>query len=179
MSQPKFLFTPPTVHETAWIAPGAIVLGDVTLCEQASVFYGAVIRGDINEIVIGPRSNVQDGAVVHLSRQHGCYVGSDVTVGHKAILHACRIEDEVLVGMGAIIMDGACIGPRCIIGAGALVTAGKVIPEGSLVMGSPGKIVRALTAEEQADIKNWANNYVKLLPYYKAGNLPYAAPPLA
>ncbi len=178
MSAPTFLFTPPRIHPSAWVAPGAIVLGDVTMHEDSSVFYGAVVRGDINEIVIGPRSNVQDGAVLHLSRKYGCYLGTSVTVGHKAILHACRISDEVLVGMGAIVMDGVEIGPRCIIGAGALVTAGKVIPEGSLVLGNPGKIVRTLSLEEQADLAHWADNYVKLLPYYRAGNLPYAVPPV-
>jgi gamma-carbonic anhydrase len=179
MTEPTFLFTPPKVALSAWIAPGAVVVGDVTLHEESSVFYGAVLRGDINEIVIGPRSNVQDGAVVHLSRKFGCYVGSDVTVGHKAILHACRVQDEVLVGMGAIIMDGTEIGPQCIIGAGTVIPSGKIIPEGSLVVGNPGRVVRSLSLEERQGIKQWATNYVKLLPFYKQGNLPYAASPSA
>jgi gamma-carbonic anhydrase len=171
---PHFLTTTPTVHGTCWIAPGATVLGSVTLHEHASVWYQCVVRADINEIIIGPRSNIQDGSVIHLSRQYGCYVGCDVTVGHKAILHACKLDDEILVGMGAIIMDGVEIGPRCIIGAGSLITAGKKIPAGSLVYGNPAKVVRQLNLDEQTEIKGWATNYVELLPYYKNQSLPYA-----
>lgn len=166
---PSHLLKTPSVHATAWVAPTAAVLGDVTLAENVSVFYSAVIRGDINEIRIGPGSNIQDGCVLHLSRQHGCYVGSYVTVGHKAVLHACTIGDECLIGMGAIILDGAEIGSHCIIGAGSLVTGNKKIPSGSLVMGSPAKVVRQLTQEEQAGIKAWAESYVGLLPHYRAG----------
>lgn len=166
---PSHMLVQPVVHPSSWVAPGAVVLGNVTLHEEVSVLYGAVIRGDIKEIVIGARSNIQDGCVVHLSRSHGCYIGENVTVGHKAILHACKIGDEVLIGMGAIILDGAEIGDRCIIGAGSLVTGNKKIPPGSLVMGSPAKIVRELTEEEQAGIKAWADSYAGLLPHYKAG----------
>jgi carbonic anhydrase/acetyltransferase-like protein (isoleucine patch superfamily) len=166
---PAFLSTPPTIHETAWVAPGASIIGDVTIAEHASVWYQSVLRGDINRIVIGPRSNVQDGSVVHLSRDYGCYVGQSVTVGHKAVLHACTIDDEVLVGMGAIILDGAVVGARSIIGAGALITGGKIIPPGSLVLGSPAKVVRSLTLEEQAGLKKWADNYVDLIPAYRTG----------
>jgi carbonic anhydrase/acetyltransferase-like protein (isoleucine patch superfamily) len=166
---PSHLLQSPFVHPTAWVAPTAAVLGNVTLAENVSVFYSAVIRGDINEIRIGPGSNIQDGCVLHLSRQHGCYVGSYVTVGHKAVLHACTIGDECLIGMGAIILDGAEIGARSIIGAGSLVTSNKKIPPGSLVMGSPAKVVRQLSDEEQAGIKAWADSYVGLLPHYRAG----------
>src|SRR5437660_7646558 len=108
----------PTIHPSAWVVPAATVIGDVTLEKESSVWYQAVLRGDINRIVIGPRSNVQDGSVVHLADDYGVYVGELVTVGHKAILHACTLADEVLVGMGAIILDGAEIGARCITGAG-------------------------------------------------------------
>ena len=157
----------PTIHPTAFVAPGAAVIGDVTLAEESSVWFQTVLRGDINRIVIGPRSNVQDGAVVHLADDLGTTVGELVTVGHKAILHACTIADEVLVGMGAIILDGAEIGARSIIGAGALVTGGKKIPPGSLVLGSPGKVVRTLSTEEQAGIRLWADKYVALSRAYR------------
>jgi len=156
----RFLDRLPTVHPSVWIAPTATVIGDVTLGEEASVWYGAVLRGDINRIVIGPRSNVQDGAVIHLADDFPTLVGELVTVGHKAILHACTVADEVLIGMGAIVLDGAEIGARSIIGAGALVTGGKVIPPGSLVLGSPAKVVRTLSLDEQAAIRTWADKYV-------------------
>ena len=157
----------PTIHPTAFVAPGADIIGDVTLAEESSVWFQTVLRGDINRIVIGPRSNVQDGAVVHLADDLGTFVGELVTVGHKAILHACTIADEVLVGMGAIILDGAEIGARSIIGAGALVTGGKKIPPGSLVLGSPAKVVRTLSPEEQAGIRVWAEKYVALSRAYR------------
>ena len=158
----------PTIHPTAFVAPGAALIGAVTLAEESSVWFQTVLRGDINRIVIGPRSNVQDGAVVHLADDLGTFVGELVTVGHKAILHACTIADEVLVGMGAIILDGAEIGARSIIGAGALVTGGKKIPPGSLVLGSPAKVVRTLSPEEQAGIRVWAEKYVALARAYRA-----------
>lgn len=145
------------------------MVGHVKIEEEASVWYQSVLRGDINEIVIGPRSNVQDGAVIHLADDFGTYVGELVTVGHKAILHACTVQDEVLIGMGAIVLDGAEIGARSIIGAGALVTGGKKIPPGSLVLGSPAKVVRTLSLDEQAGIKLWAEKYVALSRAYLAG----------
>jgi len=164
----RHLQRPSSIHSTAWIAPNATVLGDVTLGEECSVWYGTVLRGDINRIVIGPRSNIQDNSVIHLADDLPTIVGELVTVGHKAILHACTVQDEVLVGMGAIILDGAEIGARSIIGAGALVTGGKKIPPGSLVLGSPAKVVRTLSAEEQADIRTWAEKYVALSRSYLA-----------
>jgi carbonic anhydrase/acetyltransferase-like protein (isoleucine patch superfamily) len=163
----RHLDAKPQIHPAAFVAPGADVIGDVTLAEESSVWFQTVLRGDINCIVIGPRSNVQDGAVVHLADDYGVYVGELVTVGHKAILHACTIADEVLIGMGAIVLDGAEIGARSIIGAGALVTGGKKIPAGSLVLGSPAKVVRALSLAEQADIKGWAEKYVALSRAYR------------
>lgn len=143
------------------------MIGDVTLAEESSVWPAAVLRADLNRIVIGPRSNVQDGAVVHLADEFGTFVDELVTVGHNAILHACEIRAEVLIGMGAIVLDGAEIGPRCIIGAGALVTSGTKVPEGSLVLGSPGKVVRELSADEQAAIRGWAERYVALARVYR------------
>lgn len=150
----------PSVSPTAFLAASADVIGRVTIGDEASVWYNTTLRGDINEIVIGPRSNVQDNVVIHLSDDFGCHVGELVTVGHSAILHACTVKDEALIGMGAIVLDGAVIGERSIIGAGALVTGGTVIPPGSLVLGSPAKVVRTLSPEEQSKVKDWALKYV-------------------
>ena len=161
-----FLGTPPAIHPSAFVAPGAAVFGDVTLGEESSVWFHTALRGDINRVVIGPRSNIQDGAVVHVADEFPAIVGELVTVGHKAIVHACTIGDEVLVGMGAIVLDGAEIGARSILGAGALVTGGKKIPPGSLVLGSPVKVVRTLTLEEQQGIRVWAERYVTLSRVY-------------
>jgi len=151
----------PTIHSSAWVVPGATVVGDVTLAEESSVWYGAVLRGDINRIIIGPRSNIQDNAVVHLDTNYPTTVGELVTVGHSAIVHACKIDDEVLVGMGAIILDDVEVGARSILGANALVTLGTKIPPGSLVLGAPAKIRRQLTLDEQKDIARWAWSYVE------------------
>ena len=150
----------PTIHESAFIAASADVIGRVTIHEQASVWYNTTLRGDLNDITIGPRSNVQDNVVIHLADNYGCHVGELVTVGHSAILHACEVKDEVLIGMGAIILDGSVIGERSIIGAGALVTGGTIIPPGSLVLGSPAKVVRTLSLDEQSKVKSWAEKYV-------------------
>jgi gamma-carbonic anhydrase len=169
----------PTIHPTAWVVPGATVIGDVTLEEESSVWYGAVLRGDINRIVIGPRSNIQDNAVVHLDTGYPTTIGELVTVGHSAIVHACKIDNEVLVGMGAIILDDVEVGPRSIIGANALVTLGMKIPPGSLVLGSPGKIRRQLTLDEQNDIARWAWSYVETTKHFRefyGGARPPGAP---
>lgn len=163
----RYLAQVPDIHPSAWVAPGASLIGHVTLEEEASVWYQTVLRGDINRIHIGPRSNIQDGSVIHLENDIPTIVGELVTVGHKALLHACTIEDEVLVGMGAIILDGAEIGARSIIGAGAVVTKGKKIPPGSLVLGTPGKVVRQLDLQEQSEIRHWAEKYVALSRYYR------------
>jgi carbonic anhydrase/acetyltransferase-like protein (isoleucine patch superfamily) len=160
------LDTQPAIHPTAFIAPGAVVTGDVEIAEEASIWYNAVLRGDLNQIRIGPRSNIQDGAVVHLADDFGVYVGEYVTCGHGAILHACKIDDEVLIGMGATVLDGAEIGARSVIGANALVTQGMKVPPGSMVLGAPAKIRRALTLEEQASVRTWAEKYVKLSRMY-------------
>ncbi len=165
---PSFLLRQPVIHPSAFIAPNATLLGDVTIGEDASVWYNTVLRGDINRIVVGKGSNVQDGSVLHLSAEHGCLIGDYVTVGHMAMLHACTIGNECLIGMGAIILDGAVIGERSIIGAGALVTQGKIIPPGSMVLGSPAKVVRPLTDDEQAGLREWAARYVRLIPHYHA-----------
>src|SRR4029453_9320900 len=157
----------PTVHSSAWIVPGATVIGDVTIEEESSVWYGAVLRGDINRIIIGPRSNVQDNAVVHLDTNYPTTVGELVTVGHSAIVHACKLDDEVLVGMGATILAEVGVGAPPLIGANALVTMGMKIPAGSLVLGSPAKIRRQLTLNEQKDIARWAWGYVETAKQYR------------
>lgn len=167
--------TSPSVHDTAFIAAGAIVLGAVTLAEHSSVWYGAVLRGDINHISLGAGTNVQDGCVLHVSDDFPCVLGVRVTVGHRAVVHACDVGDEVLVGMGAIILDGARIGPRCIIAAGAVVTKDSVIPEGSLVVGTPAKVVRALSLEEQRANALLASKYIEITRRYRELGL-HAAP---
>lgn len=179
MSQaPVFLLRQPVVHPSAFIAPNATVLGDVTIGEDASVWYHTVLRGDINRIAVGRGSNIQDGSVLHLSAEYGCLIGDYVTVGHMAMLHACTIGDECLIGMGAIILDGAEIGERSIIGAGALVTQEKKIPPGSMVLGSPAKVVRSLSLEEQSGLREWAERYVRIIPHYHALGLSARRPPV-
>jgi carbonic anhydrase/acetyltransferase-like protein (isoleucine patch superfamily) len=160
MAIEPFEETWPEIAKSAFVAASADVIGRVQIGDEASVWYNTTLRGDINEIVIGPRSNVQDNAVVHLADDYGCYLGELVTIGHGAIVHACEIKDEVLVGMGAVVLDGVVVGERSIIGANALVTGGMEIPPGSLVLGSPGKIVRTLTLKEQEEVKHWAEKYV-------------------
>lgn len=160
-----FLRKNPQLGAGVYIAQGGVVLGDVTLGDYASVWYNAVLRGDINRIVVGHHSNIQDNAVLHLADDYACIVGNYVTVGHSAIVHACTVEDECLIGMGATILDGAVIGAQSIVGANALVTQGTRIPPGSLVLGSPAKVARALTTEERASLKAWAEKYVRNAAY--------------
>lgn len=156
-----FLMKKPVLGHGVYLAPGAIVVGDVTLGDGCSVWHHAVLRGDINRIVIGHHSNVQDNAVLHLADDYACLVGNYVTIGHSAVVHACTIDDECLIGMGAIILDGAEIGLQSLIGAGALVTGGMKVPPGSLVLGSPARIVRSLAEEERQGLKHWAEKYVE------------------
>ena len=150
----------PKLGRGVYLARGAVVIGDVTLGAHASGWYNAVLRGDINRIVVGHHSNVQDNAVLHLADDFPCVLGNWVTVGHGAIVHACKIGDETLVGMGAVILDGAVVGRQCLIGARALVTQGMKIPAGSLVLGAPAKVVRKLSPDERAKLKSWAEKYV-------------------
>ncbi len=158
----------PHIHPSAYVAPGAVVIGDVHLGELSSVWYQCVLRGDIQRIAIGAGTNIQDGTVIHLASDLGTTLGCYVTVGHKALLHACEVDDEVLIGMGAIVMDGARIGARSIIAAGSLVAKGKTIPSGSLVMGSPGRVVRSLPLDEQRTIRAWAEKYVRVAAEHRA-----------
>ncbi|WP_404425887.1 gamma carbonic anhydrase family protein [Nibricoccus sp. IMCC34717] len=150
----------PDVASANWVAKNATVVGDVTLKAKASVFYGAVLRGDIARIVVGEGSNIQDNCIVHLADDLDAIIGDWVTVGHGAIVHACTIGDECLIGMGATILDGAVIGARSIVAAGSVVTPRTQIPPGSMVMGAPAKVVRTLSPEDQAKIRTWAEKYV-------------------
>jgi carbonic anhydrase/acetyltransferase-like protein (isoleucine patch superfamily) len=163
----RCLFVQPQIDPSAYVAAQAVVIGDVRLAAHSSIWPTAVLRGDINFIEIGEGSNIQDGCIVHLAEDLPVIVGKLVTVGHRAILHACTVEDECLIGMGATILDGAVIGKGSIIGAHALVTKGSRIPPGSLVMGTPAKVVRALHPEEIADIRHWADHYIALGPIHK------------
>jgi gamma-carbonic anhydrase len=162
-----FLRKPPTLGKEVFVAQTAVVLGNVTLGAHSSVWFNAVLRGDINRIVVGHHSNIQDNAVLHLADEFPCVLGNYVSVGHLAMVHACTVGDQVLVGMGSTILDGAVIGKQSIIGARALVTRGMQIPPGSLVLGSPAKVVRKLTAEEKGSLKRLAEKYAALAVYYR------------
>jgi carbonic anhydrase/acetyltransferase-like protein (isoleucine patch superfamily) len=152
----------PQIHETAYVAEGAQVIGDVILKADSSIWYNTVCRADINRIVIGERTNIQDNSVIHLENDQGVLVENDVTVGHNAIIHGCSIADGALIGMGAIIMNGAVIGKGAVIGAGAVVKEDMVIPDFLVVVGVPGKIVKTLSPETYDDNVKWAAKYVKL-----------------
>ena len=156
----------PKFGRRVYIAKGAVVVGDVTVGDFSSVWFNAVLRGDINRIVIGHHTNIQDSCVMHLADKIPCVVGNYVTVGHGAILHACTIGDEVLVGMGSTILDEVQIGDQCLIGARTLITSRTRIPAGSMVLGAPAKVVRALTAAERAGLKRLAEKYVRLAASY-------------
>src|SRR2546429_1018832 len=156
-----FLRKKPAIGRGVYIAHGAVVVGDVTIGDHSSVWYNAVLRGDINRIVVGHHTNIQDNAVLHLADDYPCVVGDYVTVGHSAIVHACTVGDEVLIGMGATILDGAVIGEQSLIGANALVTQSRQIPPGSLVLGSPARVVRVLTAQERAQLRISAEKYAQ------------------
>ena len=172
----KHLRRQPQLGAGVYLASTAVVVGNVTLGEGSSVWYHAVLRGDINFIRVGSFTNIQDGAVVHLAEEYPCVIGNWVTVGHSAVVHACTVGDECLIGMNCTILDGAEIGAQSIIGANALVTQGTKIPEGSLVLGSPAKVVRELSEEERAGLKAWAQHYVDNAAYCLAHGLNIGAP---
>lgn len=158
----------PNIHKDAFVAPSADVIGRVTLAKGANVWYGAVLRGDIHEIRIGARTNVQDNCVLHVDRNLPCIVKNDVTIGHQATVHGCVIEPGALIGIGARILDGAVIGRYALIAAGAVVLEKTKIPPYSLAVGIPARVVRKLTAQEIAHLKQSAVNYVKLASSYSA-----------
>ena len=167
----SFLLKGPTVGQNVFIAPGAAVVGDVTLADNSSVWFNASLRGDINRIVIGASSNIQDNAVLHLADELPCVLGNFVTVGHGAIVHACTVQDEVLVGMGSCLLDGVLVGAQSIVGARALLTQGFQVPPGSLVLGAPARVVRSLSAEERAGLRALAEKYVRLAAYYRQNKI--------
>ncbi len=159
----------PDIAADTWVAPDATLIGRVVLEEGASVWFGAVLRGDNEEIRVGRGSNVQESCVLHTDLGFPLTIGADCTVGHKSMLHGCTIGDGTLIGMGATVLNGAVIGAGCLIGAGALVTEGKAIPDGSLVVGAPGRVVRTLDAEATAKLLASAEGYRANMRRFRAG----------
>ncbi|MCH2248617.1 MAG: gamma carbonic anhydrase family protein [Cognatishimia sp.] len=159
----------PQINEDSWIAPDANLIGKIVVEEGASVWFGATLRGDNEEIVIGKGSNVQENTIMHTDMGYPLTVGEGCTIGHKALLHGCTIGDNTLIGMGAVILNGAKIGKNCLIGANALITENKVIPDGSLVMGSPGKVVRELEEQGIQGLRASALNYQQNMRRFRAG----------
>ena len=152
----------PTIDPAAWVAPTATVIGRVTLAARSSVFYGAVLRGDNDPIVLGEGSNLQDNVVVHTDLGKPTTIGAGVSVGHAAVLHGCTIEDDCLIGMSATVLNGAVIGAGSLVAAGAVVLEGTIVPPGSLVAGVPAKVRRPLSSDEQAGIRTNAATYLRL-----------------
>ena len=150
----------PTVPESAWVADSAQVMGDVVLGEDVGIWFGVVARGDTAPIRIGERTNIQDLSVLHADVGQPLTIGTGVTVGHKAVLHGCTVGDNSLIGIGAVVLNGAKIGQGCLVGAGALVTEGKEFPDGSMILGSPARVVRQLTAEQLQGLRLSADHYV-------------------
>jgi carbonic anhydrase/acetyltransferase-like protein (isoleucine patch superfamily) len=160
----------PRLHASVFVAENAVVVGDVEVGEGSSIWFGTVVRGDVNHVRIGARTNLQDLTVVHVtSATHPTVIGDDVTVGHRAVLHGCTIRDRCLVGIGAIVMDGAVVGHDAMVGAGALVAPGTVVPPGTLVLGSPAKPRRELTPEERAFLRTSAERYAGYAARYRGG----------
>lgn len=154
--------TSPVLDPTAWVAPGAVVVGDVVLGADVSIWYGVVLRGDVHEIRVGARTNIQDGAIVHVTMgRFGAYIGDEVTVGHRAVVHGCRVGDGALIGIGAIVLDGATVGEGAWVAAGAVVTPGAEIPARMLAVGTPARVVRPLTDEELAVQRERTLKYVE------------------
>ncbi len=151
----------PKIHNTVFVAPGAMIIGDVTIGAESSVWFNTVLRGDLEPIRIGCRTNIQDGTVIHMDKDMPCLIGDDVTVGHSAILHSCAIDNEALIGMGAILLTGSKIGERAIIAAGTLVLEGQEIPAGTIAMGVPAKVRREITEEERIRVQQGKDDYVQ------------------
>jgi len=160
----------PQIGQRVFLAETCVVIGDVVIGDDSSIWYGTVVRGDVMPIRVGARSNIQDGTIVHVtSGKFGTTIGDDVTIGHGAIVHACTVEDGCLIGMGSTVLDGARIGRGSFVGAGALVTPGTVIPPGSLVLGAPAKVKRPVNEQEREQIATGAAHYVELARRYLAG----------
>jgi carbonic anhydrase/acetyltransferase-like protein (isoleucine patch superfamily) len=167
----RYLRSLPTFGARVVVAPGAAVVGDVRLGEDVSIWYGAVLRGDLASVSVGARSNVQDGSVVHVADGGPCEIGEETVVGHRAMLHACRIEDGCLIGMQATILDGAVIGHGSVVGAGALVTQRTIVPPRSLVLGAPARVVRTLEDKDETFHRAMAHKYVRLKENYRCDSL--------
>jgi carbonic anhydrase/acetyltransferase-like protein (isoleucine patch superfamily) len=165
---PNNVFHRELVEPTAYLAPTAVVLGDVTIAAEASVWFGAVIRGDTEAIRIGRQTNVQDGCILHADAGYPCTLGERVTLGHGAIVHGATVEDDCLIGMRAVVMNGARIGRGSIVAVGALVTEGTVIPPGSVVMGQPGRVTREVAERDRERIRQAAEHYVQAAKAYRA-----------
>lgn len=163
----NYLGNQPIIHETAFIAPNATIIGNVTIGENSSIWFGCILRCEKNQIKIGNRTNIQDLSTIHIDHELSVIVGDDVTVGHNVILHGCEIGNNVLVGMGSIVMNGCKIGDNVIIGAGSLLTQNTEVPPNSLVFGRPAKVIRNLTQEEIDYIKRSALEYVEFAMSYK------------
>ena len=159
----------PRVDPTAWVADSAQVMGNVTLEADASIWFGVVIRGDNEPITIGEGSNIQDASVLHSDLGKPLTVGKRVTVGHGVMLHGCTVGDESLIGIGAVVLNGAVIGKNCLVGAGSLVTEGKVFPDGSMIIGSPARVVRQLTPEQMDGLRLSAQHYIDNANRFRAG----------
>ncbi|HSG82002.1 MAG TPA: gamma carbonic anhydrase family protein [Gemmatimonadota bacterium] len=166
----------PEIHPDAFIASNAIILGDVTVERDASIWYGCVVRGDLEPISIGEGSNIQDLTVIHTDENLPALIGARVGVGHRSLLHGCVIEDECLIGMGAILLSGSVIGSGSVVAAGTLVTEGTRVPEGSLVMGAPARIVRPVDDELRQRIRHTADEYIAFAKAHRSGGYPPAAP---
>ncbi|HEU4588354.1 MAG TPA: gamma carbonic anhydrase family protein [Gemmatimonadales bacterium] len=162
----------PSIHPTAFIAPTAAVMGDVTLAAEASIWFHAVVRGDMAPIAVGAQSNIQDGTIIHVDEGIPCTVGERVGVGHRAILHGCTVEDDCLIGMGSVLLNGVRIGTGSVVAAGAVIPEGVVVPPGSLVMGVPGRIVRPVDAALRERIKGTWAHYVEAAKQHRAGRYP-------
>ena len=159
----------PSLHDTAWIADSAQVMGNVTLAEDCSVWFGAVIRGDTETITIGQGSNIQDNSVLHADEGMPLVIGENVTVGHQVMLHGCTVGDNSLIGIQAVVLNGAKIGKNCLVGAGSLVTEGKQFPDGCMILGSPARVIRQLSPEQIEGLKMSAQHYMDNARRYKAG----------
>ena len=157
----------PDIADDAWIAPSAVVIGDVKLLPGASIWFGAILRGDIETITVGRGSNVQDGTVMHTDPNNPCTLGDHVTVGHMAMLHGCTVGDGSLIGIGATMLNGSKVGKNCIVGAHTLITEGKEFPDGVLIMGTPGKVVRELNDDDFARMRANAERYVERADRYR------------
>lgn len=158
----------PTIHDEAFIAPTAVVIGDVVIGAGSGIWFNCVLRGDVHEIRIGERTNIQDGTIVHVTGgRFGTYIGSGITIGHGAILHACRLEDDCFIGMGAVLLDGAVVESGAMVAAGAVVTPGKRVKAGELWAGNPARLLRPLSPEDVAFFPKSADNYVALAQLYR------------